>query len=45
LLSLPIEELREMGRRGKKLIDTRYDWLSISKKFAKLYNDINNKWI
>jgi glycosyltransferase involved in cell wall biosynthesis len=43
LLSLPIDELREMGLRGKKLIDQRYDWLSISKQFAKLYGDICEK--
>jgi len=43
LLSLRTEELREMGIRGKKLIDQRYDWVSISKEFEKLYGDICGK--
>lgn len=43
LLSLPTEELKEMGLRGRKLIDQRYDWISISHKFEKLYLNICEK--
>jgi glycosyltransferase involved in cell wall biosynthesis len=43
LLSLSAEELREMGKRGKKLIDEKYDWSLVSKEFVKLYGDICEK--
>lgn len=43
LLSLRTEELREMGIRGKKLIDKRYNWITISAEFAKLYKNICEK--
>ena len=43
LLSLRTEELREMGMRGKTLIDQRYDWLNIAKEFIKIYSDICEK--
>lgn len=44
LLSLPTEDLREMGKRGEKLIDEKYDWSLIAKDFEKLYADIIRKF-
>lgn len=37
LLSMPPQELRKMGLRGKQLIGERYRWPDISNKFAELY--------
>ncbi len=37
-LQTPREELREMGRRGKALVSTKYTWTEVAKKTLSLYN-------
>lgn len=37
-LQTPREELREMGRRGKALVSTKYTWTEVAKETLSLYN-------
>lgn len=43
LLSLSSKELIEMGERGRGLINDKYDWTLISKRFENFYKSICDK--
>jgi glycosyltransferase involved in cell wall biosynthesis len=41
--ALPREALREMGRRGRLLIEQRYDWEELGRQMAKVYEGIRKE--